>query len=122
VFVETDGKAGSGSDEGVYVELGIEPTVYTLGAQGKYPVALSVPTKVGLGFSDFYEDDETLGFASVGLKASVPLPFIPARYGAWSANAGVYYYYYGDGVDDFNKGAGDGDDDIVGTAGISFTF
>jgi hypothetical protein len=59
---------------------------------------------------------------SVGLKASVPLAFMPAQYGAWSASAGVYYYYYGAGVDDFNKGTGDGDDDIVGIVGLSFTF
>jgi hypothetical protein len=122
VFVETDGKAGSGSDEGVYIELGIEPTVYTLAASSTYPVALSVPVKIGLGFSDFYEDDDALGFISGGLKASVPLAFMGTRYGAWSATAGVYYYYYGEGVDDFNKGTGDGDDDIVGTFGVSFTF
>jgi len=122
VFVETDGKAGSGTDEGVYLEFGIEPTVYTLGAEGTYPVALSVPAKIGIGFSDFYEDDETFGFASVGLKASVPLAFMGSRYGAWSANAGVYYYYYGEGVDDFNKATGDGNDDIVASGGISFTF
>ena len=122
VFVETGGKAGSGSEEGIYVELGVEPTVFTLGSDGSYPLALSVPAKVGLGFSDFYEEDEALGFISVGLKASVPLAFMPARYGAWSASAGVYYYYYGDGVDDFNEGTGDGDDDIVASAGVSFTF
>lgn len=122
VFVETNGKAGSGSEEGIYVELGIEPTVYTLASEGAYPVALSVPTKVGLGFSDFYEGDDVLGFVSVGLKGTVPLAFIPSSYGAWSASAGVYYYYYGEGVDDYNKGTGDGDDDIVASAGLSFTF
>ena len=122
VFVETGGKAGSGTEEGIYVELGVEPTVFTLGGEGSYPLALSVPTKVGLGFSDFYEEDEVLGFVSVGLKASVPLAFMPSRYGAWSASAGVYYYFYGDGVDDFNEGTGDGDDDIVASAGVSFTF
>jgi hypothetical protein len=122
VFIETDGKAGSGSDEGIYVELGVEPTVFTAAEESSYPVAFSIPAKVGLGFADFYEDDEVLGFVSVGAKASVPLAFMPSRYGAWSASAGVYYYFYGDGTDDFNEGTGDGDDDIVGTVGISFTF
>ena len=122
VFLETDGKAGSGSDEGIYVELGVEPTIFTLGKEGTYPLAFSVPAKVGLGFSDFYEDDDMLGFVSVGLKASVPMAFMPTKYGAWTASAGVYYYYYGDGVDDFNKGTGDGNDDIVGSLGVSFTF
>jgi hypothetical protein len=122
VFLETDGKAGSGADEGIYVELGIEPTVYTLGSDTDYPLALSVPAKVGLGFSDFYEDDEALGYVAVGLKGSMPLAFMPARYGAWSLSGGVYYYYYGDGVDDFNEGTGDGDDDIVASLGVSMTF
>jgi hypothetical protein len=121
-FLETDGKAGSGADEGLYVELGIEPTVFTANAESQYPLALSVPVTVGLGFNDFYEDDEALGFVSVGLKVGVPLAFIPTSYGAWTANAGVYYYFYGDGTDDFNEGTGDGDDDIVASAGISFTF
>jgi hypothetical protein len=122
VFVETAGKAGSGSEEGIYVELGVEPTVFGLAKEGAYPVSFSVPVKVGLGFSDFYEDDDLLGFVSAGLKASVPLAFMGDRYGAWSASAGVYYYFYGDGVDDFNEGTGDGDDDIVASAGFSFTF
>jgi len=122
VFIETDGKAGSGSDEGVYIELGIEPTVYSFNSDSAYPVAISVPVKVGLGFSDFYEDDETLGFVSAGLKLSVPLAFIPSSYGSWSAYSSVTYYFYGDGVDDFNKLAGDGDDDIVAAFGVSMTF
>jgi hypothetical protein len=121
VFVETDGKAGSGSDEGIYFEVGVEPTVYTVG-ESAAPLSLSIPIKVGLGANDFYEDDETFGFATVGIKASLPLTFMPAEYGAWSGYAGVYYYLYGDGVDDFNEGAGDGDDDIVFAAGVSMTF
>ncbi|HYO08870.1 MAG TPA: hypothetical protein VER17_07835 [Tepidisphaeraceae bacterium] len=122
VFIETDGKAGSGSDEGIYVELGVEPTIYTFGKEGTYPLALSVPARVGLGFSDFYEDDEVFGFATVGLKASVPLAFIPSDYGSWSAYASVMYYFYGEGVDDFNEGTGDGEDDIVAAFGVSMTF
>lgn len=121
VFFETNGKAGSGPDEGIYFEFGVEPTVLTLGG-GEAPVTFSMPAKVGLGASDFYEDDEVFGFAAVGLKAAVPLTFMPDRFGAWSAYAGVFYYFYGEGVDDFNEGTGDGEDDIVGAVGISMTF
>jgi hypothetical protein len=122
VFVETNGKAGSGTDEGIYFEVGVEPTVYTFSEDSSYPLAISVPIKVGMGTSDFYEDDDFLGFVTVGVKGSVPLAFIPAEFGAWSGYAGVYYYMYGEGVDDFNEGTGDGDDDIVGAAGVSMTF
>jgi hypothetical protein len=122
VFFELDGKAGSGSDEGIYFEVGAEPTVFTANEEGTYPVTLSVPVKVGLGTSDFYEDDENFGFASVGLKAGIPLAFVPAEYGAWSAYAGIYYYHYGEGTDDFNEGTGDGDDDVVAAGGVSMSF
>jgi hypothetical protein len=122
VFFELNGKAGSGSDEGVYVELGVEPTIYTFNGDSSYPLSISVPLKVGLGFADFYEDDDVYGFTTIGLKLGFPLAFIPESAGAWSGYAGVYYYNYGDGVDDFNEGTGDGDDDIVAAGGVSFTF
>jgi hypothetical protein len=119
VFVELDNKAGTGPDEGIYTEFGIEPA-WALGDSG---VTLSVPMKVGFGWEDFYEEDEEFGFASVGGKVSFPLKFMPAKYGAWSAYASVEYFFLGDGVDDFNDASVHTDDDIiVGKAGVSFTF
>ena len=121
-FLELDGKAGTGPEEGLYVEVGVGPS-FPIIKDGDYPVTLTVPVTAGFGFSDFYEDDEEFGFVSVGAVASVPLAFIPPQYGTWSLSSGVYYYHYGEGVDDFNAGIGNDDDyDIVGTIGVALTF
>jgi hypothetical protein len=119
VFVELDNKAGTGSDEGIYVEVGIEPAF----PLGDSDVTFSVPIKTGWGFEDFYEEDEEFGFVSVGAKVAMPLKFVPAAYGSWSVYASVEYFFLGDGVDDFNDAGVHTDDDIiVGKAGVSFTF
>ena len=122
-FLELDGKAGTGADEGLYVELGVGPS-FALTKDGAYPLTLTLPVSVGLGFSDFYEDDELFGYVSGGAVLSAPLAFIPAQYGAWTGSVGGYYYYYGEGVDDFNS-ANDSDDSdgiFVGTVSISLAF
>jgi hypothetical protein len=123
VFVELDGKAGTGPDEGIYVELGVGPS-FALTEGGDYPLTLSIPVSVGLGFNDFYEDDELFGYASAGVVLSAPLAFIPPEFGAWTASVGGYYYYYGEGVDDFNQANDKEDSDgiFVGTVGIGLSF
>jgi len=125
-FLELDGKAGTGSDEGLYVELGVGPA-FKFNEAGQYPVTLTIPVTVGLGFSDFYGsaggDDETFGFASIGATASVPLPFIGPEYGEWSATLGGFYYYFGDGTHDFNNGTGGGSrSEWQGTFAIAVKF
>lgn len=126
IFWETAGKAGTGSDRGIYVELGIAPG-WTLAKESDYPIALSFPLAVGLGFSDFYGDedgdDETYGFSSFGIAASVPLKFM-SDYGAWTMTGGVYLYHFGPGVDWFNDATAGSDKefDIVGSLGFSVAF
>lgn len=88
---------GQGSQEecGV-VQLGVKPTVYTFMKDSDYPIALSVPASVGF-FTDGYQGgDSGFGYANVGLAASVPLAFIPAEYGAWTAGASITYWYTDD--------------------------
>ncbi len=128
---ETDGKAGSGSDEGVYLEIGGNPGM-TLMEDGEYPVALSIPFGVGLSLGNFYNDaggnEEFFGGARIGVAAGVPLTFMNGKgYGDWSASANLTYWLFGDGVTDANTGpANDDPDDIVGdlvfTAGIQCNF
>jgi hypothetical protein len=121
-FWELDGKAGTGDDEGLYIETGIAPS-WTFGS-GDWPLTVSVPITAGFGFSDFYEDDEFFGFASVGIVGSMPLKFM-SKYGSWTAFAGGYYYLYGPGVDGFNQGAGAHSDDdflFVGQVGVGLQF
>jgi hypothetical protein len=121
-FYELDGKAGTGSDEGLYIEVGVSPS-FALTKGGAYPVTLSIPITAGFGFDDFYEDDDHFGFVAGGVSLSFPLAFIPPKYGAWTGSVGATYYYYGDGVDDFNQGTGNDDDHIiVGTASVALSF
>jgi len=128
IFVETAGKAGTGKDRGIYLELGVAPS-YTFSPKSDYPITVAVPVTVGLGFSDFYgdgsasNDNEFYGFSSIGVAASVPLKFM-SDYGAWTLTAGGYFYHFGPGVDWFNKAttAGDSDIDLVGSVGVSIAF
>jgi hypothetical protein len=105
VLFELENKAGTGADEGVYYEVGIAPS-FPVG-----PVTITVPITAGFGSNDFYGsldestgivDDEAFGFVSGGVNVTYNLAFIPECYGAWAVNAGVTYYYLGDGTKDFN--------------------
>jgi hypothetical protein len=96
VLFELDNKAGNGSDEGVYYEVGIAPSV-PVG-----PVTLTFPIFAGFGSNDFYAGDETFGFISAGVTIGYDLPFIPECYGTWTVTAGYSYYYLGSALDEFN--------------------
>jgi hypothetical protein len=105
VLFELENKCGTGSDEGVYYEVAISPSV-PVG-----PVTLAFPIKAGFGSNDFYGslntvsgvvEDEAFGYVSIGTTASLPLAFVPECYGKWTASAGVTWYYLGDGTEDFN--------------------
>src|SRR4030095_10359743 len=118
VLFELENKAGTGADEGVYYEVGIDPAI-PIG-----PITLSFPTPAGFGSTDFYGsahtqdvfvddefvgtfttvEDEAFGFVSAGVNASYALSFIPECYGTWTVTAGYTYYYLGDGTSDFNTG------------------
>jgi hypothetical protein len=125
-FVELDGKAGTGKDEGVYVEVGIAPGL-PLGSTPSSP-KISFPVYAGFGFSDFYGnasgDDELFGYVAGGVVISMPLAFLnDAGYGTWTVSAGGYAYYFGSGVRDFNKAIGtDSQWDCVGNVSLGVAF
>lgn len=78
-----------------YLEIGISPT-FTYKGIPDYPVTITVPAYTSVGPADYWDATESSGnwgLVSVGVNASVPLSFIPARYGFWHADAGVTYYY-----------------------------
>jgi len=87
---------GKKGDTG-YVELGITPT-YTVKASPEYPVTLTMPTYFSVGPKTYWDEHDSFdggnfGLISTSLNASVPLAFIPTRYGFWHADAGVTYDY-----------------------------
>jgi hypothetical protein len=105
VMFELQNKAGTGSDEGVYYEVGITPT------KAFGPVTVTLPIKAGFGSNDFYGSldessgtiqNEGFGYISAGLGLAVPLKFIPECLGTWTVNASATFYYLGDGTSDFN--------------------
>jgi hypothetical protein len=101
---------------GTYLEVGIEPStdVKLFGTT----VTFSLPTLVGFGFDDYYGSD-SLGYTSVGVKASVPLPF-PDSFGEWKLTASVLYLHdFADAAKASNSGHAD---EVIGTVGVGFSF
>jgi len=92
-------KSGSHPNPGssFYFELGITPS-YTFQNAGNLkieaPCRLLLPDSRFYG--EYYGESSTLGLVETGLKASVPLSFMPKGYGNWSAYAGFKYQYYND--------------------------
>jgi hypothetical protein len=88
VAFEVDGQADGGDHRGQYLELGIAPEL---------PIAtnrltLACPIKLGLSLKDYYEGparEDTFGYLDTGLVATVPLGFIPGRFGSWNVRGGV---------------------------------
>ncbi len=118
-----------GSDEGISLDLGLEPS-YTLMADSSYPLTLSMPLTLGLSVSDYYAcddcgpdgeelPDEAFGYFGFGFGASVPFSFVPADFGEVSASAGIDVYVFGDNLRAFN---GLGNVYPVGTLGIAWEY
>jgi hypothetical protein len=105
----------STSEESFYFTLGINPAI-KLDA-----VKIEFPTFVNIVADEFYQKFDGTGGGSgaavfcTGIKASVPLKFIPQEYGFWTWYAGMKYYHLNNaGLEDGNSvltSGGDNDDD-----------
>jgi hypothetical protein len=84
-------KHESQADEGWALIFGIKPT-YTINKDSQYPISLAAPINVTFLTDDFYGGDSGLGYVSLGVSASIPLAFVPEKYGAWSAGASLTYF------------------------------
>ena len=122
VSFETDNTNFGDDTRGSWLGLNAAPTVVAFEGDA-YPLTLALPLALGLSISDYYkvpgEGDDTFGFFSFGLSASVPLAFIPTDYGSWSANAGVNVLVLGDNLKEANLG-----DEVfpVGLGGIRMEY
>lgn len=95
---ELDNKATAAANFGVdssyYLEIGISPSI-TLGK-----VKLEAPMRALLPDDEFYGetfgDSSTVALYEVGLKATVPMDFMPKGYGFWSAHLGFRYMSFED--------------------------
>lgn len=119
---ETTGQADGGKHKGTYLQLGVSPGV-TLMEKGPVPISLAFPLAVGLSLSDYYEygtgHDDTFGFFSGGVTASVPLAFIPPAFGTWQIRGGVTFLALGGNTKDVNNNDGL---EVIGTLGLALAY
>ena len=113
---ELDGQADGGASEGTYLELGIGPGYYSLSK-----ASVTVPVKVGLSLSDYYEGingDETFGFLSVAGVVTVPFTSAPTRFGSWNMHGGVEFLMLGDR----NEAVFGDSSHVIGSIGIGLSY
>lgn len=107
VVFELDGQSDGGGDEGIYLEVGIEPSLVLIDDESQ-PISASFPVAAGFSLSNYFEgamgSDEFFGFAQGGVSLSTPLSFIPARMGSWSLSSGVSILFLGDNLETINGG------------------
>jgi len=111
--------------KGGVLVLGVSPG-YTFNEDGDWSVALSFPINLALSLYDYYRgevngvpQDDTFGYASMALHATVPISCIPPRFGAWSVTNGFDIYFLDDVLEDINQ-----DDGVypVWTSSISMEY
>jgi Bacterial protein of unknown function (Gcw_chp) len=117
---EVDGQADGGSNEGTYLELGIGPN-WPLGGN----VTVTIPVKLGLSLNDYYEnpstgEDDSFGFFDIGALFTLPLSFVPSRFGSWNIHGGLDVFTFGDTTKEFNPG---GDRSrVIYSGGLGLTY
>ena len=113
VAVELEGgQADAGRRPGRYLELGATPGLTVPG------VAVSVPVRVGLSLSHYYEGfarDERYGFTSVAAIATRTLGE-RSRFGSLNLHGGVEFLWLGERNQTF------GATDVVGSIGVGFSY
>jgi len=109
------GQADGGVEAGTYLELGIAP------GYAASKVSFTVPVKVGLSLSHYYElagAESTFGFASVAGIVTVPLGST-SKYGSWNVHGGVEFQRLGDHTAVINGGRRAR---RLGSIGIGFSY
>jgi len=118
VAFELDGAADATDDgTGTYLELGVGPT-FPLGSSR---ATLTVPLKVGLSLSDYYQldgEDNAFGFFDIGGLVTLPLG-VPSRFGSWNIHGGADVYVFGDTTKAINSGDSS---KVVGSIGIGVSY
>jgi hypothetical protein len=122
VYFETDNtNSAFSNDPAGYAQLGIAPS-YTIDKLKDLPISLSLPVVLGLSYDGYYIDssghNDNVGYVSVALGASIPLP-LPAKYGSWEMHGNIgYIFYISDSLQAFNGNDGE----LFGGIGIGMTY
>jgi hypothetical protein len=83
----------SGTEEGHYFELGLEPE-YTMNENSKLPITIALPVALGFGDKHYYAGRH-FGYFSIGFSATAGLAFIPKSFGSWSFGVSGTLYRLG---------------------------
>jgi hypothetical protein len=119
---EVKNQADNGSHLGGVIQIGVAPGL-TVFKDTSYPIALSFPVAVSLSLYDYYEfntgNNNTFGAFTAGVKASLPLKFIPPAFGNWQVRASGTYYHFGQNTAAVNNG---NHNSAVGLIGLSMSY
>ena len=119
---ELDGQSDGGDDEGIYLEVGIEPA-FDLIEDEILSVSASFPILAGLSLSNYFEDatgsDDFFGFAQGGVSLSATLNFVPARLGSWTLSSGASILFLGDNLEAINGG---NSSEVILSLGLGVAF
>jgi hypothetical protein len=118
IAFELDGQADGGSNEGVYLELGVAPSWPLAGGK----VTFAVPVKFGFSLKDYYEladEDHKFGYFQAGGLFTIPFTAATSKFGAWNFHGGVDVYAFGDTTKAFNSGDGG---KVVASFGIGVVY
>jgi hypothetical protein len=113
--------------ESFYFEVGVDPS-YTFKDVGN--LKLEAPCRVLLPnerfYGEYYANASTVGLYELGLKASLPMNFVPPGYGHWSCHAGFRYMHFVDdnlyNLNEFNAPGKPTRDTVQVYGGISIFF
>ena len=118
---EVDGTA-FGPNEGVYLELGVEPSM-TLVENSQVSVGLAVPLTFGFSLDDYYEDgngnDDGFGYFDAGVAVSLGFGGIPESFGELSVTVAGHLLFLGDNLEAANNGD---DFKAIGSVGLSLSY
>lgn len=119
---EVDGQADGGTDEGIYLQLGVEPG-FSLVENDQVSVGVSVPLTLGLSLSDYYEfgtgSDDTFGYFDAGVAVNVGLGLVPEDFGSLSLTIAGHFLFLGDNLETANNGDSF---KAIGTIGVSLSY
>ena len=108
------GQADGGLEAGTYMEVGAAPG-FTVSRFG-----VAAPLKIGLSLDNYYEGadgDERFGFFSLAGIVTVPFSSQPTRFGSWNVHGGLEYLRLV-----ANRTQGFGENQVVGSIGIGFSY
>ncbi len=119
---ETDGQADGGTDEGVYLELGVEPSM-SVYDNDAVALGVSVPVTLGVSLSDYYEDgngdSDGFGFFDVGVAVGIDVKQFPESFGSLSVAVAGHLMFLGDNLEAANNGDAF---KAIGTIGVSLSY